>query len=64
MEENAEKDLFCKDCPLQFDTKDAYDSHLSKYHKITNQQEIDDLNSKQEDNSLLLTGSVMANWFF
>ena len=65
MEGNAKNDLYCKGCSLQFDTKDAYDSHhcLELSHFLF-QQEVDDLNSTQEDNSFNPTGSVMVTCIF
>ena len=62
---NSKKDLLCKGCWLQFDTKDAYDSHycLELSHFFF-QQEVDDLYSNQEDNSFNPTGSVMVTCIF
>ena len=59
MEGNAKNDLYCKGCSLQFDTKDAYDSHycLELSHFFLQQDE-------QEDNSFNPTGSAMATCIF
>ena len=65
MEGYSKKDLHCKGCSLQFDTKDAYDNHYClELYQYFFQQEVDDLNSKQEDNSFNPTGSAMANCIF
>ena len=43
----------CPNCNETFNLKKHLDSHLSKCNKITNQQDVHDLNFEQEDNSLL-----------
>ena len=58
---NSKKDLLCKGCWLQFDTKDAYDNHDLELCQMFFQQKVD-LNSKDEDNSLLPTGYLILKW--
>ena len=59
MEGNAKKDLYCKFCRQQFDTKD--DDHDLELCQMFFQQEVD-LNSKDEDDSLLPTGYLILKW--
>ena len=61
MEGNAKNYLICKFCRQQFDTKDAYDNHNLELCQMFFQQEVD-LNSKDEDNSLLPTGYLILKW--
>ena len=52
MEGNAKMDIFCENCPQQFNTMDAYNDHLEVCQMVF-QQEVHGLNFEQEDENLL-----------